>query len=169
MSIFGSLDTTKVPDDPFYIKPGTYWSFCTDAVVKETKDGGTQLVLTWTIDEPDSDYHHKTKQEWFSLFPEHEGEWDKYSAQEKEATSWLKRRLRRAFDLSESEIDAVECSELQGKGAFLTLRESEGKEGTANAGKKFINIFDALSKRLYEEENGTKDSVSSSLGLGSSL
>lgn len=165
MSIFGNLDTTQVSDNPFYVKPDTYWAVCTDAVVKQSEEGTTSLVITWTIDEPDNEFHHKNQQEYFGLFPERNGVWEDYTPEEKTATKWLKRRLRRAFDLSESEVDSVAVSELIGKGAFITLKESKGKEGTKNAGKTFVNIADALSKRLYEEEKGSSDGVSSTLGL----
>lgn len=170
MSIFGNIakDVADIPDDPFFIKPNTYWALCTESVMKVSQEGGTQLLITWTIDEPDNDYHHKSRTEYFDLFPERES-WDEYTPEEKQKTIWLNRRLRRAFDLSESEVATVECSDLMGKGAFITLKESEGKEGTKNAGKKFINIFDAISKRLYEEEKGESTSAAASLGLGSGL
>jgi hypothetical protein len=165
MSIFGNLDTTQVDDNPFYVKPATYWAVCTDAVVKQSEDGATQLVINWSIDEPDNEYHGKNQQEYYGLFPERGGIWENYTPDEKTATKWLKRRLRRGFDLSESEVDSVDCSMLIGKGAYLTLKESKGKEGTKNAGKTFVNIADALSKRLYEEEKGASDGVASTLGL----
>jgi hypothetical protein len=163
MSIFGNLDVTEFDDNPFYTKPDTYWAFCTECVQKENEDGQVQLVLTWTIDEPDNEYHGNNVQEYYGLWPEKE--WKDYSPDEKKATKFLKRRLRRAFDLSESEMQTVEYSELVGKGAFITLKESKGKEGTKNAGKTFVNVFDALSKRLYEEEKGATEGVSNSLGL----
>jgi hypothetical protein len=163
MSIFGNIagSLSDIPDDPFYIKPDTYWAFCTEAVEKETKDGGTQLVITWTIDEPDNDYHHTTKQEYFNLYPQHES-WADYSPDEKKATIWLKRRMRRGFDLSETEMATLVPSELIGKAAYITFRETSGKEGTANEGKKFVNIFDAVSKRLFDEEKGEDSSATSS-------
>jgi hypothetical protein len=168
MSIFGNLDTTLVNDNPFYVKPDTYWAVCTDAVIKVSEDNSsTSLVLTWTIDEPDNEYHHKNQQEYFGLFPERNGVWEDYTPEEKTATKWLKRRLRRAFDLSESEVDNVTVSELIGKEAYITLKESKGKEDTKNAGKTFINIADGISKRLYEEEKKGDGSggVASTLGL----
>jgi hypothetical protein len=166
MSIFGNLDTTEIGDNPFYTKPDTYWALCTDAVQKVSEDGTqTQLVITWTIDEPDNEYHGNNVQEYYSLFPEYEGDWSRYSPDEKKATKFLLSRLRRGFDLSESEMQTVEYSQLIGKGAFITLKESKGKEGTKNAGKTFVNVFNALSKRLYEEEKGSSNSVSNTLGL----
>ena len=166
MSIFGDLDTTEIDDNPFYTKPDTYWAVCTDAVQKFNEESNlTQIVITWTIDEPDNEYHGNNVQEYYSLFPEHGGDWSRYSPDEKKATKWLMRRLRRGFDLSESELQGLEYSQLIGKGAFITLKESKGKEGTRNAGKTFVNVVDALSKRLYEEEKGSTTSVSDSLGL----
>lgn len=163
MSIFGNLDTSTIDDNPFYTKPDTYWAFCTDAVEKTNEDGQVQLVLTWTIDEPDNEYHHNNVQEYYGLWKDKD--WEDYTADEKKQTKFLMRRMRRGFDLSESELQNVEYSELIGKGAYITLKETKGKEGTKNAGKSFINVFDAVSKRLYDEEKGTSDSVTSSFGL----
>jgi hypothetical protein len=173
-SIFGNIaqDIADVPDDPFYIKPNTYWALCTESFMKqgeqpdkETGHFPVQLIITWTIDEPDNDYHHKNKTEYFDLYP-HRESWEDYTPEEKQRTIWLKRRMSRAFDLSESELATINCKDLIGKGAYVTFRESEGKKNTANEGKKFINISDALSKSLYEEENGTTDTAANSLGLG---
>jgi len=172
MSIFGDLDTTQVNDDPFFVKPDTYFAVCTDAEVKvselpSSNEGNhvTQLVITWNINEPDNEFHGKKQIEYFSLFPERQGVWENYTPEEKTATKWLKRRLRRGFDLSESEMDSVNPSDLQGREAFITLKATQGKEGTKNAGRTFINIADAVSKRLYEEENNSSNKFSDSLGL----
>lgn len=170
MSIFGNLDTTQIDDNPFYTKPDTYWAICTEAVEKKNEDGQVQAVITWTIDEPDNEYHHNNIQEYYGLWPEKS--WDgsdpnkePYTAEEKKATKFFLRRLRRGFDLSEEELQKVNYSELVGKGAYITLRETKGKEGTKNAGKTFVNVYDAVSKRLYDEEKGEANSVSSSMGL----
>lgn len=164
MSIFGNLDTTQVNDDPFFVKPDTYFAVCTDAEVKVNEERNTtQLVITWNINEPDNEFHGKKQIEYFSLFPERQGVWENYTPDEKTATKWLKRRLRRGFDLSESEMDSVSPSDLQGREAFITLKATAGKD--KNAGRTFINIADAVSKRLYEEENDSSNKLSDSLGL----
>jgi hypothetical protein len=168
MSIFGNLDAqqlNEINDDPFFVKPDTYWAICTECVQKTSEDGSsTQCVITWTIDEPDNEYHKKNIQEYFSVYPEY-SDWNQYSPDEKTRTKFFLRRLRRAFDLSESEINSVEYSELVGKGAYITLVQREGKEGTKNAGKKFVNVNEALSKRLYEEENESTNAAAASVGL----
>lgn len=167
MSIFGNLtpeDLAEIPDDPFYIKPDTYWAICIEAVQKVTEAGDTQCVITWQIDEPDNEFHGKKKQEYFALYP-HRQSWADYTPDEKQATVWFRRRLRRGFDLSESELATVNFSDLIGKGAYITLVERMGKEGTDNANKKFINIFEAVSKRLYDEEKETSNSAAASVGL----
>lgn len=167
MSIFGNLDPNKmeeIPDDPFWIKPDTYWAICTDCVQKTSEDGSVQCVITWQIDEPDNEFHGSKKEEYYPLYPQYT-DWDQYSPDEKKATKWFFRRLRRGFDLSEREVLTVNFSELIGKGAYITLVERMGKEGTKNANKKFVNIQDALCKRVFDEERESAASTATSSGL----
>lgn len=167
MSIFGNLDINdqlEINDDPFYVEPSTYWAICTDFVEKTMNDGSDKAVITWTIDEPDNEFHGTSKQEYYGLF-KNRLSWNDYTADEKKVTKFFRKRLREAFDLSQADLASVSYSECIGKGAYITLTASKGKEGTANAGKTFVNVTNALCKRLYEEQNDTNNSVSSSLGL----
>jgi len=152
-SLFGDMDVSNISDDPWEVAPNTYWSTCTEALVKEsTKDGETktQLIIKWMIDEPESEYHGNTLTEWYSLFPGRA--WETLDANEKKALKFLKRRLRRGFDLSEEEINRLRPSQLVGGEAFVTVVVRDGTG--ANAGKQFTNVQDAVSKRLWEEEKG---------------
>lgn len=162
MSIFGDLDTTQVSDNPYEIKPDTYWAICTDAKARVTEQGQNQCVIAWTIVEPANEFHGNTVQEYYSLYPGKA--WEDYSPLEKKATKYFKKRLREGFDLSESEVQSVQFSDLIGKGAFITVIESAGKEGSANAGKTFTNVKSAFCKRLHDEYQA-ENSTAESLGL----
>lgn len=165
VSLFGNLDAAQVNDDPFYIEPNTYKAICIDAVVKEGNDGSNALILKWQIDEPSSDYHEKSLTDYFTLVDQ-DAAWEDLDGKQKDKVKFLKRRLRRGFGISESEINSVKPSDLIGKEAYLQIVEGEGKKGTVNEGKKFTNIRDAMNPQLFEEEGGKKsEKVNSSLGL----
>lgn len=160
-SLFGDMDIANISDDPFEVAPNTYWCTCTDAYVKVKEGAGedgedvTNLVIKWQIDEPDNEYHGNTLTEWYKLFPGRK--LDDLDPNEKKAMKFLKRRLRRGFDMSEEEMAKLRPSQLIGMGAFVTVVVTDGKG--ANEGKSFTNVRDAVSKRLYEEENGEQHST----------
>lgn len=160
MSIFGDIDVDEISEDPFYVAPNTYWAICTEAVVtKFDKDfdpmADTFLKIVWTIDEPDNEYHGKNLQQLFKIFP---GKTKAdLTAKEIQGLSYLKKLLRRGFDLSESQIQEMEPSELIGKEAYVTSIVNEGKG--ENAGKSFVNIRDVVCKRILDEEASESNSV----------
>lgn len=164
-SLFGDMDVSNISDDPWEVAPNTYWCTCTESLIKtSTKDGveKTQLLIKWMVDEPESDYHGSSITEWYNLFPGRN--WDDLDANEKKALKFLKRRLRRGFDLSEEEIARLRPSQLIGGEAFVTVVVRDGTG--ANAGKSFTNVNDAVCKRLWEEENeGKAASDSSTFGI----
>jgi hypothetical protein len=165
VSLFGKLDATSVNDDPFWIEPNTYHCVCIDAVIRELDDGSNALSLSWQIDEPASDFHEKRISDFFGLV-DPDVEWEDLDSRQKDKVKYLKRRLRRAFGVSESELNTVKPSELIGKEAYLEVVERKGAKGTANEGKTFTNIRDAMNPQLWEDEGHTRDTAaSSSLGL----
>lgn len=163
MSIFGDLDLDGVNDDPYYTKPDTYWAVCTDAKEVTTQDGYTQAVYTWTIDEPDNEYHGNNVQKRFNLFPGKKK--DELEPSEKKTLKYHLQYLRLGFDVSETERKSFKYSDAIGRGAYITLEESQGKAGTKNEGKTFVNANKVLCKRLYDEENANNGVTASSLGL----
>lgn len=167
MGFFSNLDVREledINDDPFWIKPGTYKAIVTDCVQKVNDDGSVQCIITWTIDEPSNEYDKNNVQEYYSLYP-HYTSWDEYSAEEKKQTKFFRRRLRRAFDLTNEQMAEVEYSQLIGREAYVTLVERDGRAGTKNENKKFINVGDALSQRLFNEERQASDATAASVGL----
>lgn len=156
MSIFGDIDVDEINEDPFYVAPNTYWAVCTEAKVTGFEGNpDTFLKFSWTIDEPDNDYHGKNLQQLFKIFPGKKKA--DLTAKEVQGLSYLKRLLRRGFDLSESQIASVNPSELIGAEAFVT---SVVNEGTGeNAGKSFVNVRDVICKRIFDEEQQENNSV----------
>lgn len=157
MSIFGDLDVNNVSDDPNAIEPNTYWMIATDAKIIERKsDGKPSLVVTWQIDEPGSEFHGKKTQDWLTVNPTPELDWSQLDPKVKNGLKYTKQRMRKAFDFSEAEMNGLNPSDLVGKGAYVTLK----KNGD------YTNIVNALSKRLYDEENGSNvNSATNTFGL----
>lgn len=161
MGIFGDLDVSDIPDNPFYIAPNTYWCVCTGADRYE-RDGQESLVIKWAIDEPDSEYHGNNISRWFSM-PDLEGRsWADLDSDEKKALKFLKFMLRRGFDLSEEEIDSVSNDDLVGKEMYVTTVVTPDKE---NPEKEYVNVRDVVCKRLFDEQRGNTERVSATLGL----
>ncbi len=174
MSIFGELDINEIPDDPFYTPPNTYHCICTDAKFWQ-KEGAEHpsLVITWTIDDPDSDYHGNNIQEYFTLFladVTSDGELRpngiKYAdleANQKKVVVKLKVRLRNAFDLSEAEINSfTDPSMLISREAKVTTKENKKDS-------KYVNVVEAVSLRLWKEQQAEGDEASASMGLADKL
>lgn len=159
MSVFGDLDMANVPDDPFFIPEDNYWAVCTEASTKE-KDGITSLVIKWTIDEPESQYHNMSLSEWYGIPSEGESFADWYEnldGKGKMRFSFLKKRLRGAFDLSEADFNQLEdWNELVGAEAYLKVTNASVGD------KKFSNVGDAISRRRYDEDLATEEEPVSS-------
>lgn len=157
-SLFGNMDISNISDNPFEVAANTYWSNCTESYVKEhEKDGETvtNLIIKWMIDEPDNEYHGNTLTEFYKVFPGKD--WNELDAAEKKSLKFLKRRLRRGFDLSEEEIAALKPSTLVGNGAFVTVVNNDGTG--AHAGKVFTNVRDAVCQRIWVEEGNDSPSA----------
>src|SRR5688500_13641735 len=155
MSIFGDMDVDDIPEDPYYVAPSTYWAMCTEA--KQTKFEGnddTFISFTWTIDEPDNEYHGKNLQKLYKIYPGKSK--SDLTAKEIQGLSWLKKMLRRGFDLSESEIKSVELSDLVGTGAYVTSVVNDDKNDST---KKYVNVRDAVCKRSFDEEASESSNV----------
>lgn len=71
MSIFGKLDAAAVKSNPLFVEAGTYHAEVTNAYFKEfnKKDGSTQrqLHITYTINEPESQYDNKIAKKFYNL------------------------------------------------------------------------------------------------------
>jgi hypothetical protein len=164
LGLFGDMDIDEVPDDPFFVAAGTYLCSCTDAKIMESKKNPGQqgLYIQYTIDEPRSDFHGMTLSDWFQLFLGQD--YKSLDANEKRTVTNMKVRLRDAFDVPESKLKQTKPSELMGREMYVTVTNTPGKG--EHAGKTFINITKAISRRRWEEENeGRADDSVSAAGL----
>lgn len=165
LGLFGETDLEDIPDDPWFVGSGTYLASVTKAERHTKKDGsGYALIISYTIDEPASDYHGQTKSDWFNLHLVDGRDYSDLDADEKKDVIRMKARLKRAFDKTEEEAKRVRPSELVGEKVYMKVVERQGKN--EHAGKTFSNIDDVVSVRLWEEENkGRADSSVEESGL----
>lgn len=154
--LFGDLDIANVSDNPFEVAPGTYRATCTEALVKKNEEtDALSLVIKWTIDEVDSEYHGMPVTEYFGL-PPRGVLYEDLDAKQKRALKFFKRRLREGFDLSESEMQSLKPSELMGRDAYITVKLTEGEDKKTGEARTYMNIQTALCPRLYNERNEAK-------------
>lgn len=153
MNLFGMADASEVSDNPFEIAEGTYFSRCVDVVIKEKDDGNLLLKITWQIDEPDSEYHESKVSQYHTVVNKPYSEME---PSEKKSMKFYKMNLRRAFDLSETDMNTLTAQDILGAKAYVTI--------VING--EYTNISKVQSERLYKEENETttKD-MSSSFGI----
>lgn len=70
MGLFGDLDATDVPDDPFFVEQGTYHAVLSEAKRVTSNDGTKEgISFKWVIDD-DSDYAGKSVSEWLTIYPD---------------------------------------------------------------------------------------------------
>lgn len=151
-SIWGDMDVEDIPDDPFKVPENTYRCICTKAYEVE-KDGNCSLKLYWAVDEPTSDYHQRPISEQFPLYKK---KFEELDGKQKQRTSFLKKRLREAFDLTGEELKTVPVSSYVGKYAYLTIVNNvDEKDSTIT----YNNIRSALCERLYAENKTNEDAV----------
>lgn len=161
--LFGEMDIEDIPDDPWYVGAGTYYATCTKSEKVVKKDSsGYALVINYTIDEPDSQYHGFTKGDWFNLYPG--VKYADLNADQKQEVIRMKVRLMEAFDKTEDEVRKINPNDLVGEPVFLKVVERAGKG--QHAGKTFSNLEKVISERLFKEQNeGKSDSSMSNVGL----
>lgn len=151
--LFGDLDIANVSDNPFEVAPGTYRATCTDAHVKKSEEtDALSLVIKWTIDDPENEFHGIPVSEYFAI-PPRGVDYEDLTPKQKMSLKFFKRRLREGFDLSESEMQSVKPSELVGREAYITVKHTEGEDKKTGEARTYMNIQTALSVRLYNEKN----------------
>lgn len=71
MGLFGEIDASEVPENPFYVAPGTYPCVLTEINRVEKKDGsGEGVSIKWVIEDEDSEYNKQNLQDWFNIYPD---------------------------------------------------------------------------------------------------
>lgn len=87
MGIFGKLDQSKIPDNPFWVEEGEYSAIVTKAFIhyNEKKDK-RQLVIEYKITTPGK-YKGRPVRDWFDLPPENLTQKDMEAMDEEEAAA----------------------------------------------------------------------------------
>lgn len=157
-SIWGDLDSDEIPDDPNYVGPGTYFCTLTSArfiMDKDDENRRKAIAWTWTIEEPESDYHGFSLNEYINLPRsrrqlEADGD-EKHTSRELQDASRLKLRFRDAFSMTSDEIKSFsDPDELVGKDAYVTSTVRNSKD--PNDTRKFVNVTKAISPEKHAEE-----------------
>lgn len=123
-SLFGDVDASEVPDDPFYVAPDTYDCILTEANKVEKKDqSGYGLAFKWVIEDEDSEYHGNQIQDWKNIYPDITS--DEITPNIRKDMSRLKARLTE-MGVPESEMGSLldNLDDLVGLRAFVTVTES---------------------------------------------
>lgn len=147
MSLFGDIDAADIPENPFYVAPGTYECVLTEAIVKDKTDGSGQgLALKWVIEDDESDYKGQNISDWFNVYPDLTA--DELTQKQKQDLSRLRQRLTQ-MGLTTEEQNALgeeeSRDELIGMKAFVTVKETPDKN---DPDKVYTNIV----KVALEEE-----------------
>lgn len=70
MGLFGDVDATDIPDDPFHIDDGTYFAVLTEIKQVSNEEKGTNgLSFNWTIQDEDSEFDGNRAQDWKNIYP----------------------------------------------------------------------------------------------------
>jgi len=73
MGLFGEIDLDEVPEDPFYVAPGTYIAHVTKASIQQPKKQGSKpgLAVQFTIDDENAgQFDGQTVSTWNTVFPD---------------------------------------------------------------------------------------------------
>ena len=140
MGLFGDLDVTDI-SDPNEIGDGVYFATCID-ITSIDKIGSITVVLTWKINEPDSEYHNFQKNIYFNNLV-FDKIWENLSSEEKRSFKYYKKHIKGATGWSEAELAEKDLNDMIGIKSYLTLRTKGG----------YTNITDAVAERLYKKED----------------
>lgn len=125
--LFGELDASEVPDNPFYVAPDTYYCVLAEANKVEKKDGsGFGLAFKWVIEDEDSEYNKNNIQDWKNIYPDISA--DEVTPDIRKDNARLKQRLIE-MGIPESEMAGLldNLEELVGLQAYVTVTESTDK------------------------------------------
>lgn len=169
-SVFGDIDINDVSDDPFGVAESTYFCVCTDSKIEEKEETGARmLIIVWTIDQPGSEYDRNKLTERYQL-PIKGVRAEDQEPEVKKSLKWLKLRLRKGFDLSETDMARFnqDCGMLVGKEAYVTTKNNSG-ENAEGEKRVYANVKSVMSPREYKEKNAEKmedaAEVGASIGL----
>lgn len=135
--LFGELDASEVPDNPFYVAPDTYFCVLAEANKVEKKDGsGFGLAFKWVIEEEDSEYNKNNIQDWKNIYPDITA--DEVTPDIRKDNARLKQRLIE-MGVPESEMSGLldNLEDLVGLHAYVTVTETTDKNDPT---KSYTNV-----------------------------
>lgn len=147
MGLFGDMDAADIPENPYYVAPGTYYCVLTKAERVEKKDkSGEGLSFTWVIEYEDSEYNGNQVQDWKNIYPDLTSE--EITPNIRKSLSFLKQRLTEMGLSPEEQNTLLEpgaLDELIGLHAYVEIVETTDRN---DPDKKYSNV-----KRvsLYDE------------------
>lgn len=147
MGLFGDMDAADIPENPYYVAPGTYYCVLTKAERVEKKDkSGEGLSFTWVIEYEDSEYNGNQVQDWKNIYPDLTSE--EITPNIRKSLSFLKQRLTEMGLSPEEQNNLLEpgaLDELIGLHAYVEIVETTDRN---DPDKKYSNV-----KRvsLYDE------------------
>lgn len=147
MGLFGDMDAADIPENPYYVAPGTYYCVLSKAERVEKKDkSGEGLSFTWVIEYEDSEYNGNQVQDWKNIYPDLTSE--EITPNIRKSLSFLKQRLTEMGLSPEEQNTLLEpgaLDELIGLHAYVEIVETTDRN---DPDKKYSNV-----KRvsLYDE------------------
>jgi len=139
--LFGGIDASEIPDDPFYVAPDTYLCILVEAQTASSRDGSRHgLTFKWKINDPDSEFNEMTISDWNTYYPNGTDGVDATAV--RRYLSNLKKRLL-SMGVSEEDMSSPEfldnLDELLGLEAYVTVIETKDRNDPS---KKYTNIKD---------------------------
>lgn len=136
MGLFGEVDATEVPDNPFYVAPDTYLCTLAEANRVEKKDGsGEGLAFKWVI-EDEGEFQGNNVQDWKNIHPGISE--DEVTPDIRKDNARLKGRLLE-MGVPESEMNDLldNLNDLVGIQAYVTVVETTDKNDPT---KTYTNV-----------------------------
>lgn len=131
MGLFGELDASDIPENPFYVAPDTYYCVLTEANVVDKKDStGQGLSFKWVIENDDSEFNGMNVSDWFNIYPDITQ--DEMTPKIRQDMSRLRQRLTQmgltTEEMNDLDSDASAREELIGMHAYVTVKETTDKQ-----------------------------------------
>lgn len=147
MSIWGDADAGQVPDDPFKIEPNWYKAVASECYVKEldAAEKLSELIIKWKIKNPGDRTDGLPVRDNNRFYTRPVEELD---GEQIQRNSFMKMKLRQAFDLTPDEINSFLPKQGLGRVAYIEVVNNPDKN---NSDIIYNNVRSALSERLYKE------------------
>lgn len=136
--LFGGVDASEIPDDPFYVAEGTYECILVEAEPASSRDGQKHgITFKWKIDEDDSEFNGLSISDWNTYYPNGTDGEDETAVRRNLAN--LKKRLL-SMGVSEQEMNSPDLDWLEeylGIRALVSVKRTKDKN---DPDKVYTNI-----------------------------